>query len=112
LDFVFQEVNKLKKKFLFTIFTSNTFKSFHNCLNVTSPIYSKEKVLDAAKILNPKIEILNYKLEFNSPKDMFRYIKYSGVNVNVRANIKNIRKFFKTFPINFLEFEIVVLKNI
>jgi len=111
LEFVFSEIKKLDKDFLLAVFTSNTFKTFHKILNISSPIYSKEEVLHYSKILNPQIEILNYKLYFDSPKKMFEYIKYSGVNSKVRANIKDIKKFFREFPINFLEFEIVVLKG-
>ncbi len=111
LDFVFNEIKNLKKDYLLAIFTSNTFKTFHKHLNINSPIHSKEKILNSAKILTPKTEILNYKIEFDSPKQMFEYIKYSGVNAGVKANIKDIKNFLKDFPINFLEFEIVVFRS-
>ncbi len=102
LDFVFGEIKDLNKDYILSIFTSNTFKTLHKCLNIKSPIYSKEEILNSAKILNPKIEILNYKIEFNEPKEMFEYIKFSGVNAKVKANIKEIKKFLKEFPVNFL----------
>ncbi len=111
LDFVFGEIKDLNKDYILSIFTSNTFKTLHKCLNIKSPIYSKEEILNSAKILNPKIEILNYKIEFNEPKEMFEYIKFSGVNAKVKANIKEIKKFLKEFPVNFLEFEIIVLRS-
>ena len=111
LGFVFGEIKNLKKDFLLAVFTSNTFKTFHRYLNITSPIYSKEDILSPAKILNPKVEILNYKIEFSSPKEMFEYIKFSGVNAKTKANIKDVKKFLKEFPVNFLEFEIVVLRK-
>ena len=109
LEFVFKEIKNLNKKFLLTLFTSKTFASLHKELNIISPIYSKEEILKYAKILNPKIEILEYELFFDTPKDMFNYIKFSGVKGEVRANIKNIKRFLKGFPTNRLEFEIVVL---
>ncbi len=109
LEFVFKEIKNLNKKFLLTLFTSKTFASLHKELNIISPIYSKEEILKYAKILNPKIEILEYELFFDTPKDMFNYIKFSGVKGEVRANIKNIKRFLKRFPTNRLEFEIVVL---
>ena len=111
LDFVFGEIKNLKKDFLLAIFTSNTFKTFHKYLNIKSPIYSKEEILKSAEILNPHIEILDYKIEFNSPKEIFEYIKFSGVNAKTKANIKDVKRFLKEFPVNFLEFEIVVLRN-
>ena len=109
LEFVFKEIKNLNKKFLLTLFTSKTFASLHKELNIISPIYSKEEILKYAKILNPKVEILEYELFFDTPKDMFNYIKFSGVKGEVRANIKNIKRFLKGFPTNRLEFEIVVL---
>jgi malonyl-CoA O-methyltransferase len=111
LNFVFREIKNLNKDYLLAIFTSNTFKSLHNYLGVTSPIHSKEKVLDAAKILNANIEILNYELKFESPLKLLEYIKYSGVSSNVRASVGRIKSFVKFFPIHILEFELVVLKN-
>ena len=109
LEFVFKEIKNLNKKFLLTLFTSKTFASLHKELNIISPIYSKEEILKYAKILNPKIEILEYELFFSTPKDMFNYIKFSGVKGEVRANIKDIKRFLKEIPTNRLEFEIVVL---
>jgi len=111
LDFVFREIKNLKKEYLLAIFTSNTFKTFHKHLNIISPIHSKEQILTSSVILNPKIEMLNYKITFSNPKEMFEYIKFSGVNTGVKANIKDIKKFLKEFPVNFLEFEIVVLRS-
>jgi malonyl-CoA O-methyltransferase len=111
LDFVFREIKKLNKNYLLAVFTSNTFKSLHNYLEITSPIYSKEKILESAKILNPEIEILNYELNFDYPIKMLEYIKYSGVSGNVKVNVGKLKKFIKYFPINILEFEIIVLKT-
>jgi malonyl-CoA O-methyltransferase len=111
LDFVFREIKNLNKEYLLAIFTSNTFKSLHNYLGVTSPIYSKEKILKSANILNPKIEILNYELNFNIPIKLLEYIKFSGVSGNVKVNIGKLKNFIKYFPINTLEFEILLLKS-
>jgi malonyl-CoA O-methyltransferase len=111
LDFVFGEIKKLNKRYLLAIFTSNTFKRLHNYLGVKSPIFSKEEILKSVKILNPNIEVLNYQLEFNTPKSMLEYIKFSGVRGNTLANFSNIKRFLREFPFNTLEFEIVVLSG-
>ncbi len=111
LNFVFENIRDLKKEFLLAVFTSYTFHTLHNFLEVSSPIPSKEKILKSAEILNPKIEILRYEMYFKSPKEMLEYIKFSGVKGETRANPARIKKFLKEFPVNFLEFEIVVLKS-
>ena len=111
LESVFREIKDLNKDFLLTLFTSKTFSSLHKELNITSPIYSKEEILKYAGILNPRVEILEYELFFETPKKMLEYIKFSGVKGEVKANIKYLKKFLKKFPVKKLEFEIVVLKS-
>jgi malonyl-CoA O-methyltransferase len=111
LDFVFREIKNLDKKFFLALFTSNTFKTLHSFLEIKSPIYSKEEILKASKILDANVEILNYEMSFKTPKSLLEYIKFSGVSGNVRAKRSKLKEFIKTFPINWLEFEIVVLKS-
>ncbi|WP_457560698.1 methyltransferase domain-containing protein [Caminibacter sp.] len=111
LNFVFNEIKKLEKKYLLAIFTSNTFKALHNFLQISSPIYSKEEILKASEILNPKVEILRYEMSFSSSKELLEYIKFSGVRGEVRASRSKIKEFLKTFPVNSLEFEVLVLKK-
>ena len=111
LGFVFQNIKELKKDYFLAIFTSNTFKSFHNYLNITSPIYSKEEILEYSSVLNPKIEVLNFKLEFDCAFSLLKYIKYSGVSGNVKANISRLKRYIKEFPIKELEYEIVIIYN-
>jgi len=109
LESVFKEIKNLEKDFLLTIFTSKTFSSLHKELNITSPIYSKEEILNYSKILNPKVEVLEYELFFSTPKEMLEYIKFSGVKGDVKAGIKHLKRFLKKFPVKKLEFEIVIL---
>jgi len=111
LGFVFREIKKLNKEYLLVLFTSGTFSSLHRELGIKSPIYSKEEILEYAEILQPReIETLDYRLYFETPKELLEYIKYSGVSGNVSCPYSRLIKFIKTFPTNFLEFEIVVIK--
>ncbi|GAB6045712.1 hypothetical protein JCM11957_13100 [Caminibacter profundus] len=111
LDFVFREIKNLNKEYILAIFTSNTFKTLHNYLEIDSPIFSKEKILKSARILNPETNILKYKMEFNSAKEMLEYIKFSGVKGDVKAPASKIRRFLKEFPFNYLEFEVIILNG-
>jgi len=112
LNFVFSQIKKLNKEYLLALFTSNTFKGLHKFLQIKSPIVSQNEILKASEILNPaNIEILNDEMTFQSPKEMLEYIKYSGVSGNVRVSPAKIREFLKKFPLNVLEFEIVVIYN-
>jgi len=109
LEFVFNEIAELNKDYLLAIFTSSTFKTLHDYLQIHSPIYSKEEIIQKSSILNPKVTTLNYTLTFDTPKKLLEYIKYSGVGGGAKAKKANLKKFLKEFPFNYLEFEIVVL---
>ncbi len=110
LEFVFSEIKKLKKEYLLAVFTSNTFKSLHKFLDIKSPIYTKEEILKKAKILNPGgMEILHYEMSFKTPRELLEYIKYSGVSADARVNPVKIREFLRSFPVNVLEFEVVII---
>lgn len=113
LNFIFSNISKLEKDFVLAIFTSNTFKTIQKTANVDSPIYSLDEILNRAnKYLDFKYEVLNYKLEFNDKKEMFRYIKNSGVSGNRNIlNFRNTKKLILEYPLTFLEFEIVILKG-
>jgi malonyl-CoA O-methyltransferase len=111
LEFVFKEIKELNKDFLLAIFTSNTFKTLHNYLQITSPIYSKEEILQKASILDYEYELFEDKLYFSSPIKLLQYIKYSGVKGDVKTDTAKILKFVKEFPFNYLEFEVVILRK-
>jgi len=112
LNFIFNNIKKLSKPYLLAIFTSNTFKTIHNIANISSPIHSKDTILETSKILNPKIETLNYKLKFNNKVEMFRYIKKSGVSSGEKKlSYKEIKNLIENYPLDYLEFEILVLKS-
>jgi malonyl-CoA O-methyltransferase len=113
LDFIFSNIAKFNKNFILAVFTSNTFKTIHKTANITSPIYSLENILsNANKYLDFNYEVLNYELEFNEKKEMFKYIKNSGVSGNRNVlNFKDTKNLISNYPLDFLEFEIVVLKG-
>jgi len=112
LKFIFQNIKNLNKPYLLTIFTSNTFKTIHKTANITSPIHSKETIIKYSKIINPQIEILEYKLYFQDKLEMFRYIKKSGVSSGEKKlSYKEIKKLISNYPLDYLEFEIITLKS-
>jgi len=111
LEFIFHNIKKLNKKFVLAIFTSNTFKTLHKTAKINSPIHSKEEILEKSKVLNSEIKITNYKLEFDNPLKMLRYIKRSGVSSGEKKlSIKEVRKILSS-ELNYLEFEIILLFN-
>ena len=112
LDFIFEQIKKIDKDFILVLFTSNTFKTIHKTANINSPIHSKNKIIESSKILNPQIEISNYKLHFEDKLEMFRYIKQSGVSGGEKKlSFKEIKNLIDNYPLDYLEFEVITLKK-
>ena len=94
------------------LFTSNTFKTIYNITKQTPPILSLEdiqnKCLKVSK--NCEFEVFNYKLEFKNKKELFRYIKNSGVKGNIKLSFKDAKNLYQNYPLNYLEFEVIFIK--
>lgn len=100
--------------FALAIFTANTFKSLHQTANTTSPIHSKEAVLSACKkyLSDANVELMHYKLEFESTLAMLRYIKKSGVSGGKNSlSYTQMRRVLNEYTKSYLEFEVVFVNK-
>ncbi len=97
-------------KLSFALFSSNTFKTIYTITKHKSPILSKDEIYNEFEGF--KIEQFNYNLEFAIKRDMFRYIKKSGVSSNANSlSYKQAKHLYKNYNINYLEFEVVYISN-
>ena len=56
---------------------------------------------------------MNYKLEFEDTREMFKYIKKSGVSGSRNElSYKQIKALMEQYPLNYLEFEVVFIYTI
>lgn len=96
------------------LFTSNTFKTIQNITGNNSPILSQEKIKGAFSThFKCDFEVHNYNLEFDNKKDLFDYIKKSGVSgAEANLNYKDAKKLYKEYNLNYLEFEVIFVKTI
>jgi malonyl-CoA O-methyltransferase len=111
LDYI---ANFLKNyRFSLSLFTSNTFKTIQNITNLDSPILSKNEIIDIFKdIDNIKIERVEYRLHFENRRDIFKYIKNSGVSGGVaKLSYKETKNLIDSYPKDYLEFEVLFIKN-
>jgi len=113
LDYTLNNISKLSNRFLFAIFTSNTFKSIHKLANIDSPIYPKEYLTDKIdNYFNASYTTLSYKLYFQNSYDMLKYIKESGVNGGgKKLSFKEIKNIVNNYPFKYLEFEILIVET-
>jgi malonyl-CoA O-methyltransferase len=71
---------------------------------------SDEVIAIAEKYLNAQFEVLHTSLEFDSVREMFRYIKRSGVSGGRRVlDFAQTKRLMEAYPLNYLEFEIVFI---
>jgi len=113
LEKVFQNIQKLNAPFALAIFTANTFKTLNTTAGIDSILKEKEQ-LDTLqkKYFNANFEIINYKLEFSSVRDMFKYIKRSGVSGSRKLlSYKETKKLMSTYPLTYLEFEVAFITS-
>lgn len=113
LEMVFSNIEKLKKPFALAIFTSNTFKTLNEVAGITSILRDSEYIFTLSKkYFNATFEIKEYKLEFENTKEMFSYIKKSGVSASRNIlSYKESKKLLYTYPISYLEFEVVFIHS-
>ncbi len=113
LDGVLKNIARFNTPFSLAIFTSGTFAAINKTANIDPVTPSKAKVIDLAKKYLPAdIEVVNYSLEFESVRDMFRYIKKSGVSAGRNVlDYKQTKKLMDEYPLNYLEFEVVYINS-
>ena len=111
IDILLYNLNKISNELNCVLFTSNTFKSIQNITKHKSPILSLQKIKSAFnKVYDCIFEVFNYNLEFNSKKEMFSYIKNSGVSGKSSLSYKDAKNLYKEYKLNYLEFEVIFVK--
>ncbi|OCL84857.1 methyltransferase [Arcobacter porcinus] len=106
LSYITKEINAV-------LFTSNTFKTIQKLTNTKSPILDEESIKYAfSRYFSCEFELISYKLEFDSKKELFSYIKKSGVSSSATLSFENAKKLYKEYDLNYLEFEVIFVKAI
>ncbi len=114
LEEVMLGIKKLNVPISLAIFTSGTFLT----LNITaglSPILrsSLETQELVEKHFDIECELVHYKLEFTSTREMFRYIKKSGVSASRNVlSYRETKKLMREYPLNYLEFEVIFIHSL
>lgn len=95
------------------LFTSNTFKTIQKLTNTKSPILDETSIKEAfSNYFECEFETILYKLEFDNKKELFDYIKKSGVSPNASLSFKEAKKLYKEYDLNYLEFEVIFIKTV
>lgn len=110
---IIEQLSYITKEINAVLFTSNTFKTIQEITNTKSPILDEDSIKNAfSKFFNCEFETILYKLEFDNKKDLFDYIKKSGVSGEKSLSYSDSKKLYKEYPYNYLEFEVIFVKTI
>lgn len=107
LSYITNEINAV-------LFTSNTFKTIQEISDRKSPILDEDSIKEAfSEHFECEFETIQYKLEFDNKKDLFDYIKKSGVSGgSASLDFKMAKRLFKEYKLNYLEFEVIFVKTV
>jgi len=113
LEMVFEHIQKLNAPVALAIFTSNTFKILNDTASLSPMLRDVDEINRLQKkYFNANFEVIEYKLEFNSTREMFKYIKRSGVSgARTVLSYKQTKKLMNEYPVNYLEFEVVFITS-
>lgn len=111
LDQVMTNIQQLHTPVSLAIFTSGTFSTLHKTASLKPILRSKEEVYELQKkYFNVHFEVVKYKLEFENIREMFQYIKKSGVSGSRKElSYKETKALMNEYPLNYLEFEVVFI---
>ena len=114
LSKLIKQISNITNEINAVLFTSNTFKTIQNLTNTNSPILSPDEIKNAfLDHFNCEFEIHNYNLEFENKKELFDYIKKSGVSGGEKSlDFKKAKQLYKEYKLNYLEFEVIFVKTI
>jgi len=112
LDFTLGHLSQKSSLAYFAIFTANTFKTLHQTAHIASPIYSETVLRDTIqKYYHATFELKEYRLYFETVREMFNYIKKSGVSGGEKQmTYKQTKQLMKTYPLDYLEFEVLFVE--
>jgi malonyl-CoA O-methyltransferase len=111
LESIFYALAQLHTPLSLAIFTSGTFKTLYDVAHLPPLLHSCEEIIAMAqKYMDVEYELFRTTLSFESVAEMFRYIKRSGVSGRRNLlSLKEIKQLMHTYPLDYLEFEIVFI---
>lgn len=112
LEALFTQIAASGKKIALALFTSGTFQSIQAFSGVDSPLLSAQKVDALAQrcFNDVLIETKHYQLTFQNSRELFQYIKKSGVSGNRnRLSYQESRHMIENFSNLTLDFEVLFI---
>lgn len=113
LDKVCQNIQGLHLPFSLAIFTSGTFKTLNDTAHLKPLLRSSDTVQQVIKqYFDVTTMTKQYTLSFGSTREMFQYIKKSGVSGGRKVlDYKQTKELMQKYPLDYLEFEVLFISS-
>jgi len=113
LAHTFAMIRSLNAPVSLAVFTSGTFETLFKTADLPPLLRSTKEVETLAKrYFDASCEVVRYSLSFDSVRDMFRYIKRSGVSGNRNVlTYSETKRLMQSYPLDYLEFEVLFIQN-
>ena len=111
MEKTFQQLQALEVPLALAVFTANTFKTLHVTAGLEPLLIDTCKLSQLQKkYFNAHFEVVQYKLAFHNVREMFRYIKKSGVSGSRNVlSYKEMKRVMHEYPLDYLEFEVAFI---
>jgi malonyl-CoA O-methyltransferase len=111
LDRIFAMIASLNASVSLALFTSNTFETLFRTAGLAPILRSGEEIAEAARPwFGDSMETVRYRLAFPSTREMFRYIKRSGVSGGRNVlGYRETKRLMEQYPLDYLEFEVLFI---
>ncbi len=113
LAHTFRLIRSLDAPVSLAIFTAGTFRTLFDTAGIAPLLPSADEPSSLSEsIPGASCEMVNYSLSFENTREMFRYIKRSGVSGN--RNILSYRQtkaLMQSYPLGYLEFEVLFIQS-
>ncbi|MEA1918658.1 MAG: methyltransferase domain-containing protein [Campylobacterota bacterium] len=113
IDKIFKALAQFQVPLSLAIFTCKTFETLNKTAKLEPLLRCSDTIISSAKeYFDAEYELVSYTLEFESKRDLFRYIKRSGVSGNRRVlGYKQTRQLMQEYPHTNLEFEVLFIHS-
>lgn len=113
IEALFARIASLHAPVSLALFTAATFQTLFETAGLEPILRSSDEVSElAGRYFNARVETVRYELSFDSIREMFRYIKRSGVSG--RRNVltyRQMKRLMAEYPLDYLEFEVLFIRN-
>ncbi len=113
LESVFKNIASLNTPVSLAIFTANTFKTIFDTAHLPPLLRSADEVKTLSMhYFDATYEVVTYSLSFDSVREMFRYMKRSGVSGGRGIlNFTETKRLMLEYPLDYLEFEVLFIRS-